>query len=111
MEGVETAFSAAQALLERTSVQDLCKAGQKIVLLEHNQTIGDALKSLSKSQILSAPMVRGEAQLGDLVRVGTARMRGTAMDTAWCAWLCCLCHTLQYAARHASSGPGVIDLV
>ncbi|KAL4418674.1 hypothetical protein ABPG77_010621 [Micractinium sp. CCAP 211/92] len=57
MEGVETAFSAAQALLERTSVQELCKASQKIVLLEHNQTIGDALKSLSKSQILSAPMV------------------------------------------------------
>lgn len=54
---METAFSGAQALLERTNVQELCKAGQKVVLLEHNQTISDALKSMSKSQILSAPMV------------------------------------------------------
>ncbi|PSC68984.1 CBS domain [Micractinium conductrix] len=54
---VETAFGPAQALLERTKLGALCKAGQKIVLLEHNQTVGEALKSLAKNEILSAPMV------------------------------------------------------
>lgn len=38
-------------------VSDITKPNQKIVLLEHNQTIGDALKTLAKAQILSAPMV------------------------------------------------------
>ena len=56
---VETAFGPAQALLERTKLGALCKAGQKIVLLEHNQTVGEALKSLAKNEILSAPMVGG----------------------------------------------------
>lgn len=53
----ETAFSSIQALLELTKVTDVCKAGQKIVLLEHNQTIGEALKALARHEILSAPMV------------------------------------------------------
>ncbi|KAL4421528.1 hypothetical protein ABPG75_010819 [Micractinium tetrahymenae] len=57
MEGVDTAFSTAQALLESTNVEELCRTGQKIILLEHNQTVGDALKTLAKSEILSAPMV------------------------------------------------------
>lgn len=76
MEGVETAFSAAQALLERTNLQQLCKAGQKIVLLEHNQTIADALKSLSKAQILSGPMVRGKGCRGSRLRVCAAQQSG-----------------------------------
>lgn len=45
------------ALLERTKLSDLCKSNQKVVLLEHNLTIGDALKKLAKHKILSAPMV------------------------------------------------------
>ncbi len=95
MEGVETAFSASQALLERTSVQELCKAGQKIVLLEHNQTFGDALKSLSKSQILSAPMVRGEAQLGDSCQGWHCR------DGRHCGGHCLVCLAVLLAPQIA----------
>ncbi|EFN59772.1 hypothetical protein CHLNCDRAFT_133443 [Chlorella variabilis] len=50
-------WAGAQRLLSNTKVSDVCKTGQKIVLLEHNQTIGDALKTLAKNGILSAPMV------------------------------------------------------
>lgn len=65
-----TDFSAAQKLLESTNLSELCKKDQKIVLLEHNTTIGDALKTLAKHNILSAPMVMypdiEEVQGGDM---------------------------------------------
>jgi hypothetical protein len=65
-----TDFSAAQKLLESTNLTELCKKDQKIVLLEHNTTIGDALKTLAKHNILSAPMVMypdiEEVQGGDM---------------------------------------------
>ena len=51
-------LSSAQVLLEQIKLADICKK-QQIVLLEHNQTVGEALKTLAKNQILSAPMVRG----------------------------------------------------
>lgn len=44
----------AAGALQHTPPQD-----QKIVLLEHNTTIGDALKTLAKHNILSAPMASG----------------------------------------------------
>ena len=91
---METAFSGAQALLERTNVQELCKAGQKVVLLEHNQTISDALKSMSKSQILSAPMVRMEGAPG-LVRSGLPLVAGSTWPlVVWTAGL----HALERSA-------------
>lgn len=51
--------SVAPQLLEATKIEDVCKKDQKIVLLEHNQTISEALKALAKHNILSAPMVGG----------------------------------------------------
>ena len=55
-------LGSAQTLLERTKLVDICKS-QQIVLLEHNQTVGDALKTLARNQILSAPMVSGRRGL------------------------------------------------
>ena len=40
-----TAMGSITELLERTKLSDLCKSNQKVVLLEHNLTIGDALKA------------------------------------------------------------------
>ena len=46
-----------QDLLSRTKLADIVKPDQKIVLLEHNATVGDALKTLAQHHILSAPMI------------------------------------------------------
>jgi CBS domain-containing protein len=48
---------ALQSLLKRTTIADIAKPGQQVVLLEHNKTVGEALKTLSQHKILSAPMV------------------------------------------------------
>ena len=61
-------LSSAQVLLENTKLADICRQ-QQIVLLEHNQTVGEALKTLANNQILSAPMVsraRGAAAAATL---------------------------------------------
>ena len=55
-------LSSAQVLLEQTELADICRQ-QQIVLLEHNQTVGEGLKTLAKNQILSAPMVSGASGL------------------------------------------------
>ncbi|KAI3429675.1 hypothetical protein D9Q98_005760 [Chlorella vulgaris] len=53
----ETEMSPAESLLKRTTIADIAKPGQQVVLLEHNKTVGEALKTLSQHKILSAPMV------------------------------------------------------
>lgn len=61
-----------QALLERTKLSDICLGDQNIVFLEHNQTIGEALKTLAKHNILSAPMASDAAWLHTAAATGTA---------------------------------------
>ena len=52
-------FSGARKILQATMLSEICKPSQHITLLEHNLTVAQALKTLAKQQILSAPMVSG----------------------------------------------------
>ncbi len=44
-------------LLNNTYLSSLVQTGRRVYFLEHNMSIGDALKALAKYSILSAPMV------------------------------------------------------
>ncbi|KAK9818373.1 hypothetical protein WJX72_011551 [[Myrmecia] bisecta] len=46
-----------QDFLHRTKLSDMCKEDQKLVVLEHNNTVSTALKELALNNILSAPLV------------------------------------------------------
>jgi hypothetical protein len=47
-----------RAFLASTPLASLCKPrGQNVVVLQHNQTVGEALQVLAKHKILSAPLL------------------------------------------------------
>ena len=77
-------------------LQHTLRQDQKIVLLEHNTTIGDALKTLAKHNILSAPMASGQGvgckTEGRCRRAGLAGVRALSM--------CCQMHEFARSAQY-----------
>ncbi|KDD71424.1 hypothetical protein H632_c5061p0, partial [Helicosporidium sp. ATCC 50920] len=66
----------ALSLLSRTPVSALCKAGQDVVTLSHNLTVGDTLRIMARHRILSAPLVL-EPDLEELSAEGPADLTPT----------------------------------
>eukprot|EP00882_Tetradesmus_deserticola_P002217 GHRQ01002369.1.p1 GENE.GHRQ01002369.1~~GHRQ01002369.1.p1 ORF type:complete len:201 (+),score=44.80 GHRQ01002369.1:209-811(+) len=56
MSGENRTMDALQQLLSESKLSSLVEK-QEIVLLEHNQTVAEALKTLARHKILSAPLV------------------------------------------------------
>lgn len=61
--------NAVQSLLAQIPLTELCNTKQTVLTLEHNISVGEAMKLLAKHRILSAPLVAGY-DLEDVAEVG-----------------------------------------